>query len=181
MSNLQDLPPNIVLIGMPGSGKSTVGRPLASQIGFGFIDTDHSIEHGEKKPLSAVLAGATRDDFLKLEARYVQQLDCENCVISTGGSVVYNEEGMAHLRALGMIIFLDIDLVTLEGRLDDLAARGVVIEPGHTIADLARERRPLYERYADLTIPCGNDLPESNAKRVIDAVRNSFPARLLRN
>lgn len=150
---------------------------MASLLGFDFIDTDHTIERGEGKPLSAVLADASRDAFIELEARYVQQLDCRDSVISTGGSVIYNDQGMAHLRTLGTIVFLDIDVTTLEGRLDDLVARGVVIAPGHTIADLARERRPLYEHYADLTIPCGNDLPETNARRVVEAVRNSLPAR----
>ena len=160
------MPSNIVLIGMPGSGKSTVGRPLADLLGHRFIDTDQQIEIGEGKSLSAVLAGLTRREFLELEARYIQQLDCEQCVISTGGSVIYDDAGMEHLRQLGVVVFLDVSLEILESRLADLSARGVVIAEGQTIADLAGQRRPYYVRHADLVVPCGDESPDANARKI---------------
>lgn len=159
--------PNVVLIGMPGSGKSTVGRPLAEALGYTFLDTDECIEIGENKPLSAVLAETTHEDFIELEARYIQELDCRRTVISTGGSVIYDETGMMHLRGLGTVVFLDVAIEILEIRLADLAARGVVIAPGKSIADLAGERRPHYVRYADLIVPCNNASPEANARNIV--------------
>ena len=170
---MSSIPPNIVLIGMPGSGKSTVGRPLAEALGFDFLDTDHCIELGEEKPLSGVLAETTRDGFIELEARYLQELECRRTVISTGGSVIYTEAGMTHLRELGTVVFLDVAIEILEGRLADLSARGVVIAPGKSIADLARERRPYYTRYADLIVPCNDDTPLANAQTIIARLKET--------
>lgn len=165
-------PRNVVLIGMPGSGKSTVGRPLANRLGYAFLDTDHVIEAGEEKPLGDVLAGTTLDGFISLESRYICGLVCRRAVISTGGSVVYCEEAMRHLKELGTVVFLDVPLAVLEARLADPsdlpASRGVVIAPGQTVAELERERRPLYEGYADLVIPCGDEPAEAVAARIIE-------------
>jgi len=163
---------NVVLIGMPGSGKSTVGRPLANRLGYAFLDTDHVIEAGEDKPLGDILAGTTIDGFISLESRYICGLVCERAVISTGGSVVYCDEAMQHLKELGTVVFLDVPLPVLEARLaapDDLpASRGVVIAPGQTVADLEHERRPLYEGYADFTIDCGDEPADAVAARIIE-------------
>jgi len=158
---------NIVLIGMPGSGKSTVGRPLANRLGYAFLDTDHVIEAGEDKPLGDVLAGSGLDRFIDLESRYICGLHCKQTVISTGGSVVYCDAAMENLRELGTVVFLDVPLPILESRLADLAGRGVVIGPGQSIADLERERRPLYERYADISIACDDQSAEIVAGRII--------------
>jgi shikimate kinase len=158
---------NIVLIGMPGSGKSTVGRPLANRLGYAFLDTYHVIEAGEDKPLGDVLAGAGLDRFIDLESRYICGLHCEGTVISTGGSVVYCDAAMEHLRELGTVVFLDVPLAVLDSRLADLAGRGVVIGPGQSVADLEIERRPLYERYADIVIACGDEAADETAKRII--------------
>ena len=163
-------PRNVVLIGMPGSGKSTVGRPLANRLGYAFLDTDHVIEAGEDKPLGAVLAETTLDGFVSLESRYICGLVCARTVISTGGSVVYCDDAMRHLKELGRVVFLDVPLPVLESRLADLAGRGVVIGPGQTVADLERERRPLYEGYADLVIACGDEPAEAIAARVAEAL-----------
>ena len=160
------MPRNVVLVGMPGSGKSTVGRPLAARLGFAFLDTDHVIEVGQEKPLGDVLASTTLGGFIDLESRYVCGLVCERTVISTGGSVVYCDEAMRHLKELGPVVFLDVPLPVLESRLADLAGRGVVIAPGQTVADLERERRPLYERYADVVVKCGDDPAETVAAEV---------------
>lgn len=161
---------NIVLIGMPGSGKSTVGRPLANRLGYAFLDTDHVIEAGEDKPLGDVLAGSGLNRFIDLESRYICGLFCERTVISTGGSVVYCDAAMRHLRELGPVVFLDVPLPVLESRLADLAGRGVVIAPDQSVADLERERRPLYEGYADLAISCGDEPADDVAVRVIESL-----------
>jgi shikimate kinase len=163
-------PRNVVLIGMPGSGKSTVGRPLAHRLGYAFLDTDHVIEAGEEKPLGAVLAARGLEGFIDLESHYVCGLACDRTVISTGGSVVYCDAAMQHLKELGLNIFLDVPLNVLERRLADLAGRGVVIAPGQTVAELEKERRPLYERYADLVIRCGDDAAEEIAERLVAAL-----------
>lgn len=164
---------NVILIGMPGSGKSTVGRPLANQLGFAFLDTDHVIEVGEEKPLGAVLASTSLDGFIDLESRYICGLHCQRTVISTGGSVVYCEQAMQHLKELGQVVFLDVPLHILESRLADLAGRGVVIAAGQSIADLEVERRPLYELYADIVVKCGDEPAETTADRVIQRLTES--------
>ncbi|MBA3314728.1 MAG: shikimate kinase [Planctomycetaceae bacterium] len=158
-------PRNIVLIGMPGSGKSTVGRPLANQLGYAFLDTDHVIEAGEDKPLGDVLAGSGIDGFIDLESRYICGLHCERTVISTGGSVVYCDAAMRNLKELGAVVFLDVPLEVLEARLADLAGRGVVIAPGQSIAELERERRPYYEHYADFVVACSDEPAAEVARR----------------
>jgi shikimate kinase len=160
-------PRNVVLIGMPGSGKSTVGRPLANRLGFAFLDTDHVIEAGEDKPLGDVLASTSLDGFVSLESRYICGLVCQRTVISTGGSVIYCDEAMRNLKELGPVVFLDVPLPVLEPRLADLAGRGVVIAPGQTVAELERERRPLYEKYADLIVTCGDEPAAEVAERVV--------------
>ena len=161
------MPRNVILIGMPGSGKSTVGRPLANRLGYAFLDTDHVIEAGEDKPLGAVLAGTSLDGFIDLESRDICGLHCERTVISTGGSVVYCDEAMRHLKELGTVVFLDVPLPILESRLADLGGRGVVIAADQKIADLEQERRPLYERYADLVIQSTDESAEETADEII--------------
>lgn len=158
---------------MPGSGKSTVGRPLANQLGYAFLDTDHVIEAGEDKPLGNVLADSGLHGFIDLESRYICGLHCERTVISTGGSVVYCDAAMQNLKELGPVVFLDVPLDVLEARLADLAGRGVVIAPGQSIAELELERRPYYERYADLIIACGDEPAEEIAKRTAARLRHS--------
>ena len=163
------VPRNVVLVGMPGSGKSTVGRVLAEQLGFAFLDTDRLIEAGEDKPLGDVLAGTTPQGFLDLESAYIRSLACDASVVATGGSVVYCPSAMAHLKTLGPVVFLDVPVSVLEPRLADLAARGVVIAAGQTLTELDAERRPLYSRFADVTVACGEEPAEQIAARVVTA------------
>lgn len=145
---------NLILIGMPGCGKSTVGVVLAKVLGMSFIDSDLVIQQHEGKRLSQILDEIGDDGFRALENSINASLQAENSVIATGGSVVYGAEAMAHLRSIGTVIYLQLTYERVEDRLGDLHARGVTIKPGWTLRDLYNERTPLYERYAHLTIPC---------------------------
>ncbi len=149
---------NITLIGMPGSGKSTIGQGLARRWDWTFLDVDHSIETGEGKRLEEIIDDVGFTRFLDVEARYVQQVTGEHQVISPGGSVVYVDASMQHLRRISTVVYIDVPLADLQQRLGDLKARGVVIAPGKTIRDLWEERHPLYQQYAHLNLLCtGND------------------------
>lgn len=145
---------NLILIGMPGCGKSTVGVVLAKVLGMSFIDADIVIQQHEGKRLSQILDERGDEGFRALENRINASLQAENSVIATGGSVVYGAEAMEHLRNIGTVIYLQLSYEHVEDRLGDLHARGVTIKPGWTLRDLYNERTPLYERCAHLTIPC---------------------------
>lgn len=145
---------NIILIGMPGCGKSTVGVVLAKVLGMAFMDSDLVIQQRQGKRLSEILDEIGDDGFRALENSVNASLQAEDCVIATGGSVVYGAEAMEHLRSIGTVIYLQLSYEHVEDRLGDLHARGVTIKPGWTLRDLYNERTPLYERYAHLTIPC---------------------------
>lgn len=145
---------NIILIGMPGCGKSTVGVVLAKVLGMAFMDSDLVIQQRQGKRLSEILDEMGDDGFRALENSVNASLQAEDCVIATGGSVVYGAEAMEHLRSIGTVIYLQLSYEHVEDRLGDLHARGVTIKPGWTLRDLYNERTPLYERYAHLTIPC---------------------------
>ncbi|MDD3279277.1 MAG: shikimate kinase [Lachnospiraceae bacterium] len=143
---------NIVLIGMPGVGKSTVGVILAKQIGFQFIDSDLIIQKQEERLLREIIEQEGVDGFIAVENRVNATLQAERSVIATGGSVVYGLEAMRHLKAIGRIIYLKLPYAALEKRLGNLQGRGVVLRAGQTLRDLYDERTPLYEKYADLII-----------------------------
>lgn len=143
---------NIVLIGMPGSGKSTVGVLLAKLMGRGFIDTDILLQVSAGRSLQEIV---DKDGFMALRAieeETILDLCCRNHVIATGGSAVYGDRAMAHLRGGGTIVFLDVDMKTLEGRINDFDTRGLAKEKGQTLADLFIDRIPLYRKWSDLTI-----------------------------
>lgn len=161
---------NIVLIGMPGVGKSTVGVLLAKRLGLGFIDMDIHIQQREGLSLQALIAAHGAEAFCRIEERHILSLALERHVIAPGGSVVYSPRAMAHLKAGGFAIHLDITVAHLQRRLDDVDARGVVIAPGQTIADLYAERRPLYRAYADATVATGGLTPEEVVGKVIAAI-----------
>jgi shikimate kinase len=161
---------NLTLIGMPAVGKSTIGVLLAKRLGFAFVDTDLLIQTGEQARLERIIAHIGLQPFCDLEARYILELSARRAVIATGGSVVYRPRAMAHLQALGKVIFLDIALAPLSERLDGLDARGVVYLPGQTLAMLYNERRPLYQRFADLTVDCTRCTPEQVVQKVLAAV-----------
>ena len=143
---------NIILIGMPGSGKSTVGVVLAKELGYSFLDSDLLIQQTVGKKLQAILDERGQDGFLTLEEEVNCGIDVDHTVIATGGSVIFGPKAMAHLATQGTIIHLDVSPAALEERLANLRTRGVVMKPGQTIADVYNIRTPLYLKYAHKTI-----------------------------
>ena len=145
---------NIILIGMPGCGKSTVGVVLAKALGMDFIDSDLVIQKETGAKLATLIEQHGDAGFRDIENRINAALDAENSVIATGGSVVYGEDAMRHLKAIGTVVYLKLSYEAIEDRLGDLHARGVTIQPGWTLLDLYNERVPLYEKWADITVDC---------------------------
>ena len=141
---------NIVLIGMPGVGKSTVGVILAKVLGYQFVDADLLIQKSEGKLLKDIIEEKGTDGFIEVENRVNASIQAENTIIATGGSVIYGKEAMAHLKEIGTVVYLHVPFATLEKRLADIKGRGVVLKEGQTLYDLYLERTPLYEKYADL-------------------------------
>lgn len=145
---------NIVLIGMPGVGKSTVGVVLAKNMGYSFIDSDLLIQEQEGKLLHEIIEERGLDGFNEVENQVNASINVSRCVIATGGSAIYGAQAMKHLRQIGTVVYLSLPYEELAERLGDLNERGVSIRPGQTLADLLQERTPLYETYADITIDC---------------------------
>ena len=161
---------NLVLIGMPGVGKSTVGVLLAKALSRSFVDTDVLIQAQEGRRLQDILDAEGGEVFRGVEERHILALECRAHVIATGGSVVYSEAAMRHLRAGGVAVYLELPLPVLEERITNLDSRGVVMASTQTFAGLYEERRPLYERYADVTIHCSALNHEQAVARIMEAV-----------
>lgn len=143
---------NIVLIGMPGVGKSTLGVILAKMTGYQFVDTDLLIQKQEGRLLREIISKEGVDGFLAIENKINAHLDLKKHVIATGGSVVYGEEAMNHLQDIGSVVYLKLSYGELEKRLGNLKGRGVVLRKGQTLLDLYKERSLLYEKYAHITV-----------------------------
>lgn len=143
---------NIVLIGMPGVGKSSVGVVLAKILGYKFVDSDLLIQEQEGKRLHEIIDEKGIDGFLEIENKVNAAIECEKCIIATGGSAVYGEEAMEHLKEIGTVLYLKVDYQSLSERLGNLRGRGVVIKEGRTLLDLYNERMPLYEKYAEVVV-----------------------------
>ena len=151
---------NLVLIGMPASGKSTVGVILAKVIGYDFIDTDILIQRAEKKRLPEIIKAVGVDGFLEVEERVCSSVEADRCVIATGGSVVYSEKAMRHLKKIGHIMYLKTDFETIRKRLGNIRQRGVALREGQTLRDLYEERVVLYEKYADTVVEEEGDVED---------------------
>ncbi len=161
----------VVLIGMPGAGKSTIGILLAKELGLDFIDTDVSIQVREGKTLQNI---SDEQGYLALRNIEEQVLVTENItgkVVSTGGSAVYSEAGMAHLKQNSVVVFLDVPLTELEQRISNFSTRGIARRPNQSFADLFEERSILYRRYADICVDCSNLPIDEVLQKVLQATR----------
>ena len=143
---------NIVLIGLPGVGKSTAGVILAKITGKEFVDSDLVIQREEKRLLREIIQEEGVDGFIQVENRVNANLSVENSVIATGGSVVYGQEAMEHLKEIGTIVYLKVPFEVIDKRLSDIKGRGVVLREGQTLHDIYEERIVLYEKYADIIV-----------------------------
>ncbi len=160
--------PNITLIGMPASGKSTVGVLLAKRLGYSFIDVDILIQEKTGRLLKEIIAERGLDGFLEVEDQVNRELDAWRSVIAPGGSVVYGERAMEHLKEISTVIYLKLSYDEVCRRLGDLTDRGVALRKGMTLHGLYEERIPLYERYADITI----DEEKKSVGLVVDELRD---------
>lgn len=144
---------NVILIGMPGTGKSVVGRALAERLGYTFIDADDVIVETAGKTLPEILRTDGLDTFLEIEARVGETMEYENTVIATGGSMVLHEKAMEHLKENGVVVWLETPLSQINDRMpDDLTDRGIAAPQGMTIRQIYEQREPLYAKYADLIV-----------------------------
>lgn len=158
---------NIILIGMPGVGKSTVGVILAKILGYQFVDADLLIQQQENRLLKEIIEQEGQEGFLDIEGRVNASIETEKAVIATGGSVVYREAAMEHLREIGTVIYLKLEYDLLEKRLGNLHDRGVVLKDGQTLLDLYEERVPLYEKYAHMIIDEQNSDAEGTLQKIL--------------
>lgn len=164
---------NIILIGMPGVGKSTIGVILAKVLGYQFLDADLLIQKSEGKLLKDIIAEKGTEGFIQVENRVNSRIEAENAIVATGGSVVYGKEAMEHLKSIGTVVYLKQSLPVLEKRLRNIRNRGVVLKKGQTLKDLYRERTALYEKYADVTVDeYGLDIEET-----VQAVQKALEQR----
>lgn len=147
---------NITLIGMPGSGKSTVGVVLAKVLGYKFIDSDLLIQERENRKLCDIIEEEGQEAFLKIEDEVNAGIQVNNAIIATGGSACYCEKAMQHLREISTVVYIKLSFEEVEKRLGDLTKRGVVLKEGFTLKDLYEERCPLYEKYAHIIVDEGH-------------------------
>ena len=159
---------NIILIGMPGCGKSTVGVLLAKSMLCDFVDTDLIIQNKYKKSLCDIINEEGLDAFKAKENEVLAELKAENSVVATGGSAVYCPEGMENLRKGGKVIYLKLSPEEIKGRIKNITTRGIAMKEGTTIEELYKERSVLYEKYADITINCENTTPEECVNKIIE-------------
>ncbi len=162
---------NIILIGMPGSGKTTLGMELAEILVYGYIDSDSVIVAREGKRLNEIIAEVGREGFLDVEAKVNSELCADRCVIATGGSVIYRDTAMQKLKELGKIVYLKLPYEVIASRLGDLTKRGVALREGFTLKDLYDERTPLYEKYAEITVELWGGSVAESVEEIVRALK----------
>lgn len=160
---------NIIFIGMPASGKSSVGIVVAKRLGYEFVDTDLLIQKQEGRLLREIIADLGNEGFLKIENQVNRDVQAEKCVISPGGSVIYCEEAMRHFKEIGTIVYLKVSFEDLKKRIRSLKKRGVVLKEGQTFRELYLERTKLFEKYADITV-------DETGFQMVDTVENVLNA-----
>ena len=164
--------PNITMIGMPSSGKSTIGVLLAKRLGFSFVDVDIVIQEKEGRLLKEIIAQEGMDGFLKVEERINAGLDVTLSVIAPGGSVIYGEKAMEHLKEISEVVYLKMSYEEMENRIGNVVDRGVALKPGFTLRDLYNERVPYYEKYADITIDEEGKTPGETVDELRDIIES---------
>ena len=166
---------NIVLIGMPGSGKSTLGVLLAKALGYSFIDTDLIISRMANKPLQKILNEDGLDSFLQLEEKVGKELECDTTIIATGGSMVMSEKAMLNLKKYGKVLYINVPLDEIKKRVTNIKTRGIAFNKGETLDDVYRVRVPLYEKYADITVDfcdTSKNSIEETVDRMVEQIEN---------
>lgn len=161
---------NFIMIGMPGSGKSTLGRILAENISYDFIDTDDLIMEHYKRPLKELIDELGVEGFIEAEGKILETVNVQNTVIATGGSAIYSKDGMDHLESIGKVVYLCYTLEDIETRVGNLITRGVVCRNCKTLNELFEQRRPYYERYADIIV----HLEHASVGKSIQKLKNAI-------
>jgi shikimate kinase len=164
---------NVIIIGMPAVGKSTIGSAIARRMGMKFIDTDEVIRSSCMSTLPDLIEKHGRDKFLLIEDRILSQIEAKKAVISTGGSAVYGENAMNHFKEIGTVLYIKISFEDIQKRLGRMKSRGVVIREGQTLKDLYDERCALYEKYADVTVEEGNNSTSATVEMCLLALRRA--------
>ncbi len=165
------------LIGMPGSGKSSMGRAVSSKMKIKLIDSDKMIEKRCGKRLQDIIDELGVEEFRRIEEEVllsIESTECEHAIVSTGGSAVYSKRGMEHLRSIGKIIYLYCSCDTIIERITNFEDRGIVLKPGQDLVGLYEERIPLYESYADITVSCDGKAFSKYQRDIIAAIQNSL-------
>ena len=162
---------NIILIGMPGAGKSTIGVLLAKTLIMSFTDTDLLIQKKYSSSLCEIIKGCGIDEFLRIENEVICEEEFSNCIVATGGSAVYGKEAMEKLKENGITVYLKLLPDELEKRINNIHTRGIAMKDGTTLAELYEERAPLYEKYADITINCLSLTPEQCVDTITEKIK----------
>ncbi len=158
---------NLILIGMPGAGKSTIGVLLAKELLYSFMDTDLLIQERESRALQTIIDSDGLKNFLIKEEEALLSVNVKKTVIATGGSAVYSQSGITHLKKNGITIYIDLPFSEINRRINNMSSRGIAMPGGMTLFDLYNERVPLYKKYADITADCSGIDIEKSVKLII--------------
>lgn len=162
---------NVVMVGMPGSGKSTIGVILAKSLGFDFVDTDLVICKREGKKLQEIIDTEGLEKFLEIEQQVGEEISPVNSVVATGGSMILSDEAMKNLKKDGIVVYVEVSLEILKKRITNMKTRGIAFKKGETLEDIFRVRTPLYEKYADITITADeNTVPEDCVNQIVERI-----------
>lgn len=162
---------NVVMVGMPGSGKSTIGVILAKSLGFDFVDTDLVICKREGKKLQEIIDTEGLERFLEIEQQVGEEISPVNSVVATGGSMILSDEAMKNLKKDGIVVYVEVSLKILKKRITNMKTRGIAFKKGETLEDIFRVRTPLYEKYADITITADeNTVPEDCVNQIVERI-----------
>ena len=163
---------NITLIGMPGAGKSTLGVLLAKALGYRFIDTDLMIQERTGELLYKTIEKNGIDEFIALEEDTLCQINLEKTIIATGGSAVYGDKAMTHLKSIGVVVYIKLSYEEVYKRVKNITTRGVVMKHGKTLEDVYYERAPLYDKYADIVVDCDSMNIEECINTLVDRIND---------